>query len=257
MIYELKKLDKAQAIFEGWQESLIWSCLQGTMGRIYVDSLKQPKSAMAMLGDFCYFAGEPSLELVSYKPENVTSDFIIMVPENEAWQPLIEGYYKDGAKKITRYAIKKEMDPSIFNKKKLEEAVNSLSEEYTITMVDEQLFYQLKETPWAIDFVSQFDTYEMYRNNGLGVMILKDDEIVAGASSYSYFNNGIEVEMVTKEEYRQKGLAYVSASKIILECLKRNWYPSWDARTKISVSLAEKLGYHFSHKYVAYDILNY
>jgi len=52
-------------------------------------------------------------------------------------------------------------------------------------------------------------------------------------------------------------LAYVCAAKLILECLDRNLYPSWDAQNEISVALAEKLGYHFSHTYTAYEIWGY
>ena len=38
MVFELSQTQKAAALFEGWQESLIWSALQGVMGKIYVDS---------------------------------------------------------------------------------------------------------------------------------------------------------------------------------------------------------------------------
>ena len=41
---------------------------------------------------------------------------------------------------------------------------------------------------------------------------------------------------------------------LILECLERGWYPSWDAQNKESVALAEKLGYHFDYEYVAYEV---
>ena len=41
---------------------------------------------------------------------------------------------------------------------------------------------------------------------------------------------------------------------LILECLERGLYPSWDAHTEISAALAEKLGYHVSHPYVVYEV---
>ena len=56
---------------------------------------------------------------------------------------------------------------------------------------------------------------------------------------------------------KRKGLAYVCGSKLILECLERGLYPSWDAQNKWSVALAEKLGYHFSHEYTAYEVSGY
>ena len=81
-----------------------------------------------------------------------------------------------------------------------------------------------------------------------------DGEVVSGASSYSSYTGGIEVEVDTKEEYRRNGLATACAAKLIIECLKRNLYPSWDAQNKWSVALAEKLGYHYSHAYTAYEM---
>ena len=64
----------------------------------------------------------------------------------------------------------------------------------------------------------------------------------------------MEIEIDTKPEYRQLGLATVCGAKVILECLQRNLYPSWDAHDLRSVSLAEKLGYHLDHPYTAYEL---
>ena len=114
-----------------------------------------------------------------------------------------------------------------------------------------------KSEMWSADLVSQFSSYEKYHELGIGVVICKDNFIVSGASSYSRYQEGIEIEIDTKEEYRRKGLASVCGAKLILECLKRNLYPSWDAQNKASVALAEKLGYHYSHAYTAIEIRNY
>ena len=67
-------------------------------------------------------------------------------------------------------------------------------------------------------------------------------------------HGGIEIEVVTREDYRRKGLAYIGAARLLLECDKRGLYPNWDAANKMSVGLAEKLGYHFSHEYVVYKV---
>jgi GNAT superfamily N-acetyltransferase len=81
--------------------------------------------------------------------------------------------------------------------------------------------------------------------------------MVAGASSYTRYQDGIEIEIDTREDYRRKGLAYVCGARLILECLERNLYPSWDAHNRWSVALAEKLGYHFDHEYTAFEIWGY
>lgn len=97
----------------------------------------------------------------------------------------------------------------------------------------------------------------MYKELGLGVVAMNDGEIVAGASSYSRYEKGIEIEIDTREDHRRKGLAYACGAKLIIECLKRDLYPSWDAQNKWSVALAEKLGYQFSHEYTAYEIMGW
>ena len=97
--------ENIQKIFKNWNETIIWSCLQGIMGEIHTNLSED--AAMAILGDFAFYAGNPSEELVKYKPESCKQDFIIMVPQNAGWAELIEKCYGDKAKKVTRYAIKK------------------------------------------------------------------------------------------------------------------------------------------------------
>lgn len=255
MIFKLNATQKAEKLFGNWQETLIWSCLQKIMGEVYVDNLENPQSAMAILGDFCFFAGELNKELAMYKPEDCRQDFVIMIPQDDGWANLIAGQYGNRAKKVTRYAVKKERD--IFNKDKLQSAIRELSPEYSVKMIDEAIFHWCKENDWSRDLVSQFENYDMYRKLGLGAVILKEGIPVSGASSYSRYQDGIEIEIDTKEEYRRKGLAYACGAKLILECLERNLYPSWDAQNKSSVALAEKLGYHYAHDYVAFEITEY
>ncbi len=255
MIYEIKQTDKIIPLFEDMNDTTITSCLQGIMGKVYADSIDCPHSAAAILGDFCFLAGEPCEELVLFKPAELTQDFMIMVPQNEAWSQVIEKCYAEKAKRVTRYALHKDGD--VFDRNALQQIVDRLSSDYTIQMIDESLYHHCKEIPWCKDWVANFPNYELYREHGLGVAILKDGEPIAGASSYSGYIGGIEIEIITKEEYRRQGLASICGAKLILECLKRGWYPSWDAQNKWSAALAQKLGYHFDCEYPAYEIWGY
>ncbi|XCP84773.1 GNAT family N-acetyltransferase [Roseburia hominis] len=255
MVYLLEEPRRAEKLFEGWEESLIWSCLQGVMGELYVDDRERPSAVMAILGDFSFFAGEPCEELVRYKPKWCSQDFMIMVPQNEKWGELILSCYKEKAKAVTRYAIKKE--PGIFDREKLQQIAESVPEGFKVKLIDEEVYNWSRGREWCKDWASHYDTYEEFRKMGLGVVVTKDGVPVAGASSYSTYRGGIEVEINTKEEYRRRSLASVCGARLILECMKRNLYPSWDAQNKWSVGLAEKLGYHFSHEYPAYEIWGY
>ncbi len=246
--YKLK--ENIKEIFETWNETIIWSCLQGIMGEIYTNSAED--SAVAILGDFAFYAGNPSEELVRFEPGSCKQNFMIMVPQNDEWADLIEKCYGANAKKVIRYAFKKEKD--IFDTCKLEQVILKLPKGYDLKLLEEQEYDLCQSSRWANDLVSQFEDYMTYKELGMGVVVLKDGELIAGASSYSRYNEGIEIEIDTREDHRRKGLAYACAAKLILECLKKDLYPSWDAQNKWSVALAEKLGYHFSHEYIAYEI---
>lgn len=68
-----------EELFGQWDETIIWSCLQGVMGEIYTNS-PEDDARMAILGDFVFYAGNPSEKLLRFKPESCNQDFIIMVP---------------------------------------------------------------------------------------------------------------------------------------------------------------------------------
>ena len=104
------------------------------------------------------------------------------------------------------------------------------------------------------DFVSAFESKEKYLEDGMGAVILKDGKIVSGASSYTRYREGIEIEVDTIESERRKHLAMVACSALILRCLDEGLYPSWDAQNMGSVHLSEKLGYEFDHEYIAYEV---
>lgn len=250
-----ENLENIEILFKDWNETLIYSCLQGYMGTAWADSTINPKSAQIVIADFCFFAGEANEAFVKNKPKERNSDFVIMVPQHDKWADLIEKVYGQNATKVTRYAIKKESD--MFDVKKLKAITVSVNTEYEIRLIDKKLFAVARENNWSADLCSQFESFDEYAQKGLGVAALHNGELVSGASSYTVYRNGIEIEIDTREDYRRKGLALACGAKLILECINRNIYPSWDAQNKASVALSEKLGYHFDKEYVAYEVNGY
>ncbi|MBC8535862.1 GNAT family N-acetyltransferase [Feifania hominis] len=255
MISRLADPGAAGPLFDGWQESIIWSCLQGVMGRVYADDPAEPRSAMAILGDFCFLAGRPSDALARYRPPDWERDFIIMVPRDRSWENAIELAYGARARRVVRYAIKKE--PDIFDRDALGAAVRSLPPGFCLRPIDGELFALCRANDWSRDLVSQYEDYAVYQKLGLGIVALEHGVPVSGASAYSRYRGGIEVEIDTSPAHRRRGLAYACGAALILACLERGLYPSWDAQNLWSVALAEKLGYHFDCEYPAYEIEGY
>lgn len=238
---------KAARLFDGWGKSMIYSCLQGYMGNLVVDDTDDPKSAVIDVGDICFLAGEPNASLLtSFRRSK------LLVPRDAGWEELIECYFGGRARKFQRYAIKTE--PDAFDVKKLTSFVDGLDACYELILFDRELFDLAKSEEWSADLCSQFKDYDEYKKLAVGVGVLYQGKLVAGASPYAVYNGGIEIQIDTRLEYRRKGLAAVCGAKLILECLARNIYPGWDAHDERSVALAEKLGYHVSHPYTAYEL---
>jgi len=246
VLYELEDTSRVEDLFAGWNETLVRSCLQGVMGKIYVTDLESPKSAFAFVGCFGFYAGIPDREMVMRKPDGCT----ILVPQSREWEALIEACHP-AAKKITRYAIKKD---TVFDRVMLKNQLGRLPAGYELRRIDGELYDQCLEMPATEDFVSAFGSKERYLRLGRGMVILKDGRIVSGASSYTRYRGGIEIEVDTVASERRRHLATVACAALILDCLEEGLYPSWDAHNMNSVRLAQKLGYELDHEYTAYEV---
>lgn len=251
-IGRMQRPDRAAKLFAGWKETMIWSCLQGVMGNVYGDHPEHPGCAAAVLGDFCFLAGEPNRDLVLYRPKESEKDFMIMVPQNRRWSRMIQECLGESAREVTRYGLKKE--PDVFDKDLLRKMAAELPDGYTLRRIDRELYERCITEEWSRDLVGQYRDFEEYERLGLGFAVIKDDELISGASSYSSYQGGIEIQIDTQTGHRRKGLARVCGAALILECLKRGLYPSWDAQNKESLALAEQLGYHPGRPYTAYEV---
>lgn len=251
MIRRIPVSDTVRSLFDGCKDTLVLSCLDGIMGGIYAED-EAPASAMAVLGSFCFLAGEPDPALIAHRPDAQCQSWIMMIADRPSWYPVIEAVFGSDAERFHRIAIQKE--PDVFDTAHLRTLADALPAGYHLKRIDDTLYHRCLSDSWSRDFVGLFDSCEHYRAMGLGVVAMYGDEIAAGASSYSRYRDGIEIEIDTRPAHRRRGLASACGAALILDCLSRGLYPSWDAHTEISASLAEKLGYHRAAPYVTYTI---
>ncbi|MDO5112317.1 MAG: GNAT family N-acetyltransferase [Clostridia bacterium] len=235
---------KIAPFFEGWDDKVVLSYLQGHMGQSMADDEENPRAAQIWLGDFCYFAGRPDAALVQKAAAN------IIVPRDEAWASLIETVWGGNVRKSTRYAIKKE--PDAFDREKLTAFTKNLPAGCVLRLFDGALYDAAMAEAWSKDFCAQFEDKADFCRRGIGVGALQGGTLVAGASCYCIYNGGIEIEIGTRPDFRRRGLAAACGARLILECLHRGLYPNWDAVDLRSVAVAEKLGYHRDKPYTVY-----
>lgn len=242
--------EKLAPLVKGWEETLIWSVLQGCMGQAWADRLADPTAGQLVVGDFCFLAGRPDPELVRHWPEG--RRFLLVVPQTEDWSPLVEEAYGSSARRKLRYAFHKE--PDAFDRPRLERLAAALPDGCELCPIQGPWYERAMTEDWSKDLCGQFEDGADYARRGIGVCAVCRGELVAGASSYTVYRGGIEIEIDTKPAFRRQGLARACGARLILDCLDRGLYPSWDAQNPWSAALAEQLGYRFSHTYPVYEI---
>ncbi|HEM3612235.1 TPA: GNAT family N-acetyltransferase [Streptococcus suis] len=205
-----EQMRRVARLFGDWPETIIWTCLEGAMGDIYVDDSQLPQSALALYGRqsfFGFLAGQPHRDLLKI----CEGKDIILVPQNQAWSDLIEEAYGDGVRLFTRYATKKETE---FDLGHLQKLVDDLPESFDMKLIDHNLYEACLVEEWSRDLVGNY---------------------------------------IDVEQFLDLGLAKACAAQLVLACLDRGLYPSWDAHTLTSLKLAEKLGYQLDRPYQAYE----
>ena len=232
-----------RALFAGWDEPMIRSCLQGHMGTWAADNPENPRSAAITVGDFCFLAGSPSPALAAQAAAP------ILVPQASDWHPVIETAWGDRVRPHTRYATRKDLHH--FDRATLA-ALAAPPAGFTLAPIGLDTYALLGQAEWSKDLQGLFRDGADFCRRGLGFTALCGGQAAAGASSYAIFDGGIEIEIDTHPDFRRRGLATACGAALVLSCLERGLYPSWDAHTAISLHLAEKLGYVSAGPYPVY-----
>lgn len=253
MIYEANAevRKKLVPMFENIDSTIVLSYLQGHMGTAWVDDLENPLVAQITVGIFVFYTGDSSTkeaeELLYNLPE-----FTLAIVDSDEWKDRVETVHNGAIEKFQRYSFEK--NPEHLNRLHILNLMSSLPEGYEIRKVDKNIAITPSFNELSEDFVSQFKSIDDFIKRGVGYAILHDGEVVAAATSFSVYDDGIEIEIATHPEYRRKGLATIVGSALILDCLDSGKYPSWDGANSESVELAKKLGYKFKESYDTYFI---
>ncbi len=234
-------IDRVAPLFANWDETLIWTSLQERMGEVWTVS----GSAVCWCSDFLFAAPAPGEEklLLHALDKWLNGRFGILTARNDVFMAEVPNIFGDRAKPHTRYAFFKGGED--FDRDRLQAMIRG----HELRLIDEEMYNLALEYDWSRDFVSGYGSWERFEKNGLGVVELKNGELVGGASSYISYDGGIEIEVDTHKNYRRQGIATACGARLILECLNRGFYPSWDAASEISVRLAQKLGYRLKGPY--------
>jgi GNAT superfamily N-acetyltransferase len=253
MIYEAddNARKKLVPMFEKIDSTILLSYLQGHMGSAWVDNLENPSVAQISVGIFVFYAGNPNTKEAEELLYNL-SEFTLAIVDSDEWKERIESVHKGSFEKFQRYRFEK--NPKYLDKEFLTNQISLLPEGYEIKRVDKNIAKASSFKELSEDFIGQFNSVDDFINRGVGYAILYEGKVVSAATSFSIYDQGIEIEVASYPDHRRKGLATITSSALILDCLNRGKYPSWDGANSESVELAKKLGYVFKEPYDTYYI---
>ncbi len=238
-------------LFFRFPTRMVLAYLQGHMGEGAADMLDSPRCGRISVGDFVFFAGDSGSECADNLLRSLPAGKRrCLIPQDEYWCRKIEFYYPARCAKTIRFAMQ---DGSTgFDMDKLTSFAQDLSREYELIPFDKALYDCSKKQAWSADFCALFPSYEDFAARGMGCAVLHEGELLAGATSYLVYDGGIEIQIASKPQHRNQGLATACGARLILSCLEKGIAPCWDAANVQSLGLAEKLGYRLDHSYAAY-----
>jgi len=245
-----EQLDQIKKLFCDEESKILKAYLQGHMGDAWVNDLENPTAAQVKVDFFSFFAGDVNADNAKSLLTNLEEHNLIIVKDNK-WKRAIEEFYKNN-QKMTRYSFHD--TNNAFDTKALEGYINDLSDDYQIKAIDLESTQNPGLGEVLDEYGASFESKEDYLNRGFGYYITKGDDIACVVSTYSVYDDGIEIDIATKKSHQGKGLATVAAAKMMLECLKKNLHPNWDAANKTSYHMALKLGYKFNEAYDTYYV---
>lgn len=272
MMHELDKADysKAFSVFTKLKNNAAIESIfnHKNEARIFVDSIEKPESVFILNSwAYYYLAGDSENDEFNssladfleneYFPECIKDKGAIdfaFYPDTDGWCEKVEEMFSHlnlsrSGKTYFNY------DKNRFDKNWRERIPSGFS----ITRISPDVIRSIDDNAEFVEYIRCFwETVDDYFQKGSGYCAVDGSNFATICISVFASENDREIGIKTFEDYRRKGLAYVSACAYIEECLENGFDPIWScfSENSASVSLAEKLGYEIvaSHPIYFADI---
>ena len=246
MLKKCSDPNKIKPLFEGFDDSVLYSYFEGLCGSGFCDNEDKPTVAV-VCGDFYFVSGDISFaeDIFAIAKDNKN---VVFMPATDDW---VKALLRLDHRLEVSERCRTSPPDSGFDRAalaKLRDRINEYSE-YELVPLDEKLYQQSLESEWSQAFVFNFKSCEDYQNRGFGCAVTHGGRLICAASTYSVYSRGAEVEIAAHPDYRRQGLATIAGAAFILECVNRGLRPHWDAANEISLKIAKKLGFVFKEKY--------
>lgn len=220
------------------QRVIIDAMLDHPYGITTTDSETNPQIARFQLGAFRIFAGDPNHAFA--EQAILTCPQGLIIAETNMWKDRILDLLGE---KCSTY-LRTGFSTTNLNLDHVTSLSQKIPNGYQIKKMDLGLATQ-EYTNTA------YTTPQLLLQNGIGYCACFNEKIASVAVAYTNSQKGIEVQIYTHNEHKQKGLATCTSATLIAHCLQNNLVPHWSAANAISANLAKKLGYIQNDQYKA------
>jgi RimJ/RimL family protein N-acetyltransferase len=270
MFQELKagEFERARPLFAGFDYSLsIEAALEGNNpGRIFVDRVDAPRTALALTVEGYLLAGDHSNPQTNEALRRLFRDRIFpgKVFVNGDWSMSLAVHPEVWAAQLpalipTHQAERSERYHYLCRKVKLDWRTH-LPEGYTVRRVDRALWHDAGVVfPGAmrewIDIEEVWRTEENFFARGISFAVLHGQEVVAWCTPDCVAGDRIDVGIMTHPAHRRRGLASTAVAATVEHCLSHGFRAvGWhcNADNVGSWKTAERAGFVRNREYVYY-----
>ncbi|WP_316572403.1 GNAT family N-acetyltransferase [Neobacillus sp. YIM B06451] len=220
---------------------------QNQPGRIFTDNIENPTVALfASKGGHYFLVGNPhnddfnnSLFQFLMNQNNHWVFFDLYTFSSE-WSEKISTFLQDHVIKVKRTGFS--FNPERFST--LPSWKENIPDGFEMKEMDEALFDQY-QNEMDNHFKMLWDSPVDYVKKGFGYCLLYEGRFASVCNCYYIGGGYAALDIITANEFQNKGLATLTSMAFIKKCLERDLIPSWECQADNlpSYKLASKLGF--------------
>jgi RimJ/RimL family protein N-acetyltransferase len=247
---------RAVKVFQGMSHCVPpFAVIEGNNpGRVFVDDASAPTVAFIWSRwGYYYLAGDVHNEAVNRSLARLLSEELIpqsvalgerwpvLYPYPEAWREKIDVLL--GGRAVQRlYRRTYTFNPSRFAR--LPDWRERVPAGFSMRRIDEELIAATGDE-LAGGIKGTWSSIDHFLSKGLGYCLLHEGRVASLCLACLAGLGRLEIGISTAEAYRRQGLATLTASAFIKDCLQKGLQPNWECwwTNTASAALAEKLGF--------------
>ena len=226
------------------------SILEGQSGKqihVAVDDITNPVVALLRYGTFGVLGGDATHTNANALVQAINLPCAIQ-PSPTAWMNLLQESYADKIKKTERFSFTHEL----IDAGHLTSIIKQHS--YNLHTIDTATAEAMENEEWHKYHLPNYNSAAEFAANGFANGITIDGELASVCSAALRCAQGIELNVITLPQFRNKGLAEIVAAATILSALEQELIPHWDAANERSARLAMRLGFKATGSYFTHYI---